>query len=365
MAAVVSNAWLDAFHRIGAKEGKEYGDPPAKKLSRLLRPAFIAEQDKTLVWGDWSNIEARCLPWLAASDAAEEKLDIFRAVDKDPTMPDVYIRTAGDLLGLDAFELWADYKNQKAKMHDYANSVRQSHGKVPELSLGFGGGLGALMAMAATYGVYVDEKTARDMVQRWRDANMWAKMFWGGHGREGSFGIWGAVNTAIENPNTICPAGRVAYVYDPDYMKGTLFCALPCGRLLSYPAIKWEWREVENKTTKKIEDRYQLTYLKGYGRTHSWYGKKAENITQAAAASVLRRTKKRLHRYPGLMDWAPMVMHTHDEVVQEVDDHRVEEAARILHGEMTRNDDWDEGLPLAAEISTSWFYTKQAKEMEL
>src|SRR5690606_34011195 len=63
------------------------------------------------------------------------------------------------------------------------------------------------------------------------------------------------------------------YVYDKSYLGGTLFCALPCGRLLTYPSIKWEWREVEDKKTGKLVDRYQLTFMKGYGRSALWYGK--------------------------------------------------------------------------------------------
>lgn len=374
MSFKVSNDFLDAFHRIGAKPGCDYGEPPAEKLSLLLRPAFIAPKGKTLVWGDWSNIEARVLPWLAASRGAEDKLDIFRAVDADKSQPDVYIRTAADLLELDAAELWADFRDEEAAGHAYAKQVRQSHGKVPELALGFGGGLGALQAMATAYGVYLEEVKAKEMIDRWRSANAWARTFWGGHGREGSFGIWGAVNSALANPETVFAAGRVAYVFDPNYLGGTLFCALPCGRLLTYPAIKWGWREVEDKKTGKLVDRYQLSYLKGYARTGAWYGKFAENITQAGAASVLRRTLKRLDRewaktdaggYARYNEFMPVVMHTHDEVVTEVPEWAEHQAGRALHEVMVTNDEWDEGLPLAAEISSGWFYTKNAKEMEL
>lgn len=309
MSFKVSNDFLDAFHRIGAKDGHDYGEPPAKKLSLLLRPAFIAPKGKTLVWGDWSNIEARVLPWLAASRGAEDKLDIFRAVDADKSQPDVYIRTAADLLELDAAELWADFRDEEAAGHAYAKQVRQSHGKVPELALGFGGGLGALQAMATAYGVYLEEVKAKEMIDRWRSANAWARTFWGGHGREGSFGIWGAVNSALESPETVFAAGRVAYVFDPNYLGGTLFCALPCGRLLTYPAIKWGWREVEDKKTGKLVDRYQLSYLKGYARTGAWYGKFCVDGDALVATDNGWKPLRTVNSYDRVFDGVEFVRH--------------------------------------------------------
>lgn len=366
----ITDKQLDAFHRIGAKPGKEYGEAPMKKLSLLLRPTFIASKGKTLVWGDFSNIEARVLPWLANSRGAEAKLDIFRATDRDPiNNPDVYCRTAADLLEMSADVFWAIYKDEVHELHEKMKDARQSHGKVPELSLGFGGGLGALQAMARNYGVYLSDKVALEVVMKWREANRWARTFWGVHSRHESYGIWGAINSAIQNPDCIFEAGRVAYVYDKSYLGGTLFCALPCGRLLTYPAIKWEWKEVENPKTKKLEDRYQLTYMKGYGRSAMWYGKAAENVTQAFAASILRDLLKRIEFGRGeFIDLRPdsyeLVMHTHDEALGECDEADKMAAAKYLHKEMTWLPPYAEGLPLAAEITSSWYYTKTAKDFK-
>ena len=64
--------------------------PVARKLALLVRPALIAGPGKVFVWSDWSAIEARITPWLAASQGAEKVLDIFRANDRDPTRPDIY-----------------------------------------------------------------------------------------------------------------------------------------------------------------------------------------------------------------------------------------------------------------------------------
>lgn len=359
----VSAAFLDRFHALDAVPGKYAGSPPSKKLSMLLRPAFVAAPQRTLVWGDWSAIEARVLPWLASSPGGDAVLDVFRTNDADPKLPDIYIMTAAALLGRDAVELWQEYLAEEKSAKD----ARQAYGKVPTLSLGFGGGLGALTAMATNYGVYLDTATALRVVEDWRATNAWAKAFWGKHGREGSYGLWGAANSAIENPDTPYVAGRVAYVYDRSYLGGTLFCALPCGRLLTYPGIKWEWREVEDKKTKKLVDRYQLTFLKGYGRKAAWYGVFAENSTQATAASVLRRTLKRLDKgwhqnddrsWRRYSDFIPVVMHTHDEIVTEPFEGYEKEARAALLGVMEKNDEWDEGLPLKAEISSFWAYTK-------
>src|SRR5262249_41944382 len=44
--------------------------PPARKLALIVRPAFVAAPGTVFVWSDWSAIEARTTPWLAASPDA-------------------------------------------------------------------------------------------------------------------------------------------------------------------------------------------------------------------------------------------------------------------------------------------------------
>src|SRR5262249_42671867 len=75
--------------------------PVARKLALLVRPALIAEPKKLFVWGDWSAIEARITPWLAASEGAQAVLDIYRANDRDPSLPDIYTVAAADILHKD------------------------------------------------------------------------------------------------------------------------------------------------------------------------------------------------------------------------------------------------------------------------
>jgi DNA polymerase len=328
----------------------EFG-PIGKTLGMAIRPAFIAPKGRTYVWGDWSAIEARVLPWLAASPGAEKVLDIFRTNDADPSLPDIYEITAGELLGIDP--------------KDVSKAQRQSHGKVPVLSLGFGGGVGALQKMAINYGVFFDEEASKALVTSWRDRNPWAREFWGSFRTDQhtgevihATGLWGAANLALRNPGEAFTAGRVAYAFDPSYLDGTLFCALPCGRLLSYPGARFKVRKVKDKLTGEESEVYALWYRKGYGWSTLWYGKLAENITQATAGSILRETLTRLDLTQS--KWMPVVGHTHDEIVTEVDDtpKAVADAKAYLKAFMLEPLKWRLDLPLAVEVTEYPYYTK-------
>lgn len=367
----LDRAFIDTFaDRIG---------PVGKSLGMLIRPAFVAPKGRTLVWGDWAAIEARVLPWLAGPPA-EKKLEIFRKSDADKTKPDVYISGAAVFVHRDPQELWNAYLAGDSE----AKKLRQSHGKVPELSLGFGGGSGALMKMAVNYKVYVDEAEAKHMVEVWRGANPWAKEFWGSFytdkdtGEVTKFtGLWGAANMAIRNPGTAYTAGRVAYVFDRDYMNGTLFCGLPCGRVLAYPDCRYRTRKVKDTDTGEEREVHALWFKKGYGWSALWYGKLAENITQAVAGSILRETLKMLDaKYTTFetvlllwklcgftLDESGPVGHTHDEAVLEVldDPDIVSMAHDVLDEVMGRwRPTWRETLPLTAEVTDNWYYTKSA-----
>ena len=189
-------------------------------LLLLVRPALIAGPGKVFVWSDWSAIEARITPWLAASPGAEKVLDIFRANDRDPSRPDIYTIAAADIL----------HKDPSA-----VTKTERGIGKVARLALGFGGSVGALQRMALNYRIHLDDAEARRIVDAWREANPWAREFWGVHRDGESFGLWGAAMRAWEIPGEITTAGRIAFVYREDYLGGSLFMALPSGRLLTYP----------------------------------------------------------------------------------------------------------------------------------
>src|SRR6516165_8089961 len=180
--------------------------PAARKLALTVRPAIVAGPGKLFVWSDWSAIEARITPWLAASEGAERVLDTFRANDRDPSLPDNYTIAAADVFHKDART---------------ATKPERQVGKVVVLACGFGGGVGALKDMALSYRIHLDDAEARRIVDAWREANPWAREFWGAHRDGESFGLWGAAMSAWELPGRITTAGRIAFIFRPDYLGGT------------------------------------------------------------------------------------------------------------------------------------------------
>lgn len=304
------------------------GDVPvARTLSLLIRPTFVpACDDNVFVWSDWSQIEARVLPWLAGD---EHRLDLFRAVDDDPGIPDLYIRTAAAI--------------SRLPIADIDKPLRQ-RGKVAELALGFGGGVGALQSMAANYGLHLDNAEAAQTVSRWREANPWCVNYWKA--------LWEAARAARAMPGQLQPAGRVAYIYLPSYLDGSMLCRLPSGRLLTYRAIREDLVADLDENDRIIGHTWHLRCARDHGRIKVWPGLLVENIVQAVAADVLRGTLTRLEQM------LPVRLHTHDEVLVEVDRTCAVDARAALRAVMRRGFDWSAGLPLMSEETIAPYYTK-------
>jgi len=299
-------------------------------LSHMLRPSVRSEVGKRLVWGDWSAIEGRVLPWLAGSALSDGKLDLYRKG------VDVYVYTAAAMFNC---------------LPDQIDDARRQTGKVAELALGFAGGAGALHSMGRNYGMTFTDDEAENTKQQWRAANRWAVNFWND--------IQIAANTAFNNPGSVHAAGRISYMYSPDVLLGALWCFLPSGRALCYPGVQ---RTLE--TAPWGEEVYQLSAIKGnlrpkqgetdWPRAKLWKGLLAENATQAVAADILRGT---LRTAVLDHDW-PVIGHTHDEIVMEVDINDVESSKTGLQYMMESTPEWAHGLPLSAKMGSGERYGK-------
>jgi DNA polymerase len=327
--AIGSGADYDSFANVGDDT------PVARKLSLLIRPTFVPKDGNVFVWSDWSQIEARVLPWLCDHYAgATSRLQIFRDVDADPSLPDLYTRTAAVL--------------SHARIEAVTKPMRQ-RGKVAELALGYCGGVGALQNMAAGYGLHLSDAEARTIVDQWRAANPWAINF----SRE----LWDAVQNAWHHPGASYKAGRVSFIYADRLGFGdTLYCQLPSGRLLTYRALRYENVPVKNSSDEVVGYSRELTFARGYGRQKLWPGMFSENITQAVAADFLRGTLVILENE--CRDWMPVRLHTHDEIVTETTTGEADEASWLLGKIMRRGFSWSDGLPLMSEETIGYYYTK-------
>ena len=119
--------------------------------------------------------------------------------------------------------------------------------------------------------------------------------------------------------------------------------ALPSGRLLTYPRPRWRDVDVLDKDGKPTgETRHELSFRRAHGRAKLWPGVFCENAVQATAADILRETVTRIETNPALA-FMPIRLHTHDEIVCEVDEARADEAKAILRREMLTLPAWAEG----------------------
>lgn len=117
-----------------------FGSVPTA-ISSCLRACIQAPEGKSLFVADFSNIEGRVAAWLGRE---AWKIKAFQAYDAG-TGPDLYKVTASQILGI--------------QVDTVDGAQRNVMGKVPELALGFGGGVGAFQSMAKIYNV--------DMAEYW------------------------------------------------------------------------------------------------------------------------------------------------------------------------------------------------------
>ena len=284
-------------------------------LSRALRPALITENGNAFVVGDWASIENRVLPWLSDSAGGNAKLDLFRDIDADSTLDDMYVRAA---------EAAGDYSRQV--------------GKVIELSLGFGGSLGAFKAMAKNYGVDLSDRKIADIVKVWRQRNPWAVAFW--------HKLYDAAFSAMRKPFKQFYAGKVSYMYLPELNSGSLICELPCGQLITYPYARMDYDGISALKANWKPGKDDIEWP----RYNLWHGLLAENVTQGTSASLLRWV---LRQQPDA------VLHCHDEIALEVPRGRSANIAKLkLQSDMEEGPAWAENLPLKAPVKIMTRYGK-------
>ncbi|HEY0200324.1 MAG TPA: DNA polymerase I, partial [Burkholderiaceae bacterium] len=312
-----------------------------------------APKGRKIVAADLSNIEGRMLAWLAGE---EWKLQAFRDFD------------AGH--GHDLYKL-AYARSFRIDPAEVTSAQRQV-GKVQELALGYGGGVGAFHAFAELYrldlegmadgalaavpplllaqacemlakvkrsgktmhGLSDNAWLACDCIKRaWREAHPMTVALWRG--------LEDAYRAATLNPGTTHQVRSMRVRRDGAWLR----VRLPSGRFLSYAAPR-------------VSEDGQLSYLgmnqytRKWGRIATFGGKDAEQATQAASRDVLAANMPAIEA-----DGMPIVLTVHDEILTEPEDAAAITAER-LSNHMTTVPAWATGLPLAAKGFESKRYKK-------
>lgn len=288
-----------------------------------LRGTIVAAPGNELLVGDWSNIEGCCRAW----EAKEQwQLDaFFKNFAGDG--PDVYNLLYAKLFGL--------------RVEDVNKKMRQK-GKAFELGFGFGGGVGACVTAAATYGVDLDDlakattETAPGSMYN-KAEKAWERAFVRGEDfmlepevyigcdlakqmyRSASpslvqmwWDVERACRWAIERPDSVHHVARCRIWRNKSY----LVIELPSKRRLLYasPKVKQvvEYDEDTEEVTSRASIRYMAAKKKQWWPERTYGGKIVENITQAIANDVLRAAL-----LAARADGYPLILHVHDELVAE------------------------------------------------
>ena len=285
-----------------------YDDIP-DTLSQLIRTAFVPQDGYKFIVADFSAIEARVLAYLAGEQWV---LDTFAKGE------DIYCATASRMF------------HCKVVKNGENGELRQK-GKQATLSCGYGGSVGALIAMGALESGMKEEEL-QPLVDAWRKANPNIVNFWWAVDRAVKEAVTQHTTTATHGIKFICKSGM-------------LFIELPSGRRLSYVKPRMGVNKFGSES---------VTYEGTNGTTKKWerlesYGPKfVENIVQGMSRDILMYAMRTLKEYR-------IVAHVHDEVIVECPEEVSVESICQL---MSKTPPWAAGLQLKAEGYEGKFYKK-------
>lgn len=279
-------------------------------LSQLIRTAFVPREGCKFMVADFSAIEARVIAWLAGESWRQE---VFR------NNGDIYCASASQMFGV------------PVEKHGVNGELRQK-GKIAELALGYGGGVGAMISMSAI-DMGLAEEELQPIVNSWRQSNPAIVKLW-----------WDVHRCVIKAVKDKQPQTYKCLTFE--YQSGMLFIGLPSGRRLAY---------AKPSVYRNDYDRDEIAYMgvdatKKWGKIDSYGPKFVENIIQAMSRDILAEAMARMEAAG-----YDIVMHVHDEAVIEAPrDAVLEDACQI----MSKAPDWTPGLILNAAGYECEFYQK-------
>ena len=240
---------------------------------------------------------------------------------------DIYCASASRMFGV------------PVEKHGVNGHLRQK-GKVAELALGYGGGVGALKAMGALE-MGVPEEELQGLVNAWRAASPHIVQLW--------WNVDKAVKTVIRDRCVVkLPVVRgdcnISLAFE--CCSGMLFVHLPSGRYLSYVKPRISPNSFGGESVRYLG----LNAVKKWDWIESYGPKFVENIVQAISRDLLAEAMLRLEKHG-----YHIVAHVHDEVIVEAEQgDSVEEICSVM-GEVPS---CTPGLQLRADGYECEFYRK-------
>jgi DNA polymerase len=279
-------------------------------LGGLTRPMVIAGKGRRLIGADFKLIEIAVMAWLCGDN------------NKIATLRKVFAGEGEDLHTITAAKLFRIPA-------DKVTPEQRSGGKIANFACQYQGGAKAILNVAHSYGITLNEAQAEEIKNAWRAANPLAVRFWSRIDR-----------AAIAATRTV---GRVMECGPLRFRRadGFLRMRLPSGRKIAFP----------RPCLVANGDREVVSYHDSAGgrfmpvkNGHGAYGGLfTENAVSGIARDLLRAALVRLDR-AGFN----IVAHCHDELTAEVD--RSFTAIREFQSLMEIVPRWGEGLPVACEI---------------
>lgn len=373
-------------------------------LSNTIRGVIIAAEGKKLVVADLSNIEGRVAAWLAGEDW---KLEAFR--DFDTLIFDEHGEPLLDKKGKQqrkGVDLYIKAYMSSFNVLDAAlvGKDERQIGKVEELMFQYGGGVGAWLTGAATYGIDLSAMTERvwDTIPEWAKAEAAEFLEWLYEQNTAKLRLKLEELDAQASKDETQDVGKLLAEYKELTAKieaakvkcrygltERVFIACDAIKRLwrkAHPAISSYWKDLENTVKHAIDNPGETfncrkvkirrdgawlriglpsgralcypnpgidksgsifytghnPYSRQWGKVKTYGGKLLENITQAVACDQLAECTP-IAEERGYLT----VLSVHDELVTETpdsEDFNADELADIMCSDLG----WNAGLPLAA-----------------
>jgi DNA polymerase len=304
---------------------------PLKTLSMSMR-GFIKPHDGYILSGDYAQVEARVLAWLANCHTL---LDAFAHGE------DVYVHFAADHMYRRKYE---DYFNGNGKVRPEFADERQ-RAKSAVLGCGFQLGPIGFLKYCDSQDIIIKPEEAEFTVKAYRSAYPEISDY--------NTGLWARTGycaiKAVENEGekvTLWGTPITFQVKRVDQDRWWLVCTLPSGRHIAYYRPKIDSRDQWGKPVLS----FRTEWRGGTYREATYGGKLVENIVQGVARDICA-----IGALNADAAGFTVIAMIHDEIVTQRD---TPDNIELLKHCLLDMPEWCKGLPLDADVKSMVRYSK-------